>query len=159
MPSRSLIYPKLVQGECREKGKAVQSERKEGETKVFHSLPNCSRLYSKGGQSESFFHFHPTPIIPDYRPVAVPLRNTPVLPTEYSGTPLRNTPVPPYGILQYSLWNTPVLPMGYCDKAAFWTPPSPKNPLPSAQTPPEPWPQPTKTEIYPGHIHPKKKNM
>ncbi|MCI7272991.1 hypothetical protein MR642_01525 [bacterium] len=47
MPSRSLIYPKLVQGECREKGKGVQSERKEGETKVFHSFPNCSRLYLK----------------------------------------------------------------------------------------------------------------
>ncbi|MCI7273251.1 hypothetical protein MR642_02870 [bacterium] len=45
LPSRSLFYEKIVQGERNGKRKAVQSERKEWETKVFHSFPNCSRLY------------------------------------------------------------------------------------------------------------------
>ena len=45
IPLSVVLFAKLVQGECRVKGKGVQSERKEGETKVFHSFPNCSRLY------------------------------------------------------------------------------------------------------------------
>ena len=62
LPSRSLSYEKLVQGESRTKRKAVQSERKGYKKRKSFYLPfsNCSRLYAKAA-GFSFFIAEPPP--------------------------------------------------------------------------------------------------